>query len=58
MIRSPEDKLITCIDCGEQFVHTYKAQQFFKEKGFSEPKRCKRCKAAKKAQQEARGYAR
>jgi N-acetylglutamate synthase-like GNAT family acetyltransferase len=40
---------IQCIDCKQPFVFTLKEQQFFKEKGFTSPKRCRNCRIAKKA---------
>ena len=41
-----QDKVIKCIDCGEDFVFTAGEQLFFYEKQFkNEPKRCKGCKA-------------
>jgi hypothetical protein len=44
-----QDKELTCSDCGGKFLHSAKDQEFFAEKGFSEPKRCKSCRQAKKA---------
>ena len=45
-----EDKDLVCQDCGKTFVFTAKEQEFYAEKGFqNEPKRCKECRAAKKA---------
>lgn len=49
-VRNPEDKEITCIDCGEVFWFTKREQEFYKEREFSEPKRCRDCRAKKKAQ--------
>ena len=41
-----QDKVIKCIDCGEDFVFTAGEQLFFHDKQFkNEPKRCKGCKA-------------
>ena len=45
------DKTLTCSDCGEQFVFTESEQQFFADRGFTEPRRCSSCRAARKAQQ-------
>jgi CxxC-x17-CxxC domain-containing protein len=40
------DKILKCVDCGEQFVFSAGEQLFFSEKQFEhEPKRCKKCKA-------------
>lgn len=43
-----EDRKIKCQDCGEEFVFTVNDQNFYAEKGFKEPKRCKFCRANKK----------
>lgn len=44
-----EDKVLTCVDCGKEFVFTAAEQEFYAQKGFdNEPKRCKDCRAAKK----------
>ncbi len=43
-----EDRLINCVDCGEDFVWSAGEQIFFQDKGLTnEPKRCKPCKQAK-----------
>jgi len=40
------DKVLKCIDCGQDFVFTAGEQLFFHDKQFkNEPKRCKGCKA-------------
>lgn len=44
------DQHLTCADCGHDFVWTAKDQEFFREKGYQQPKRCKDCRQAKKAQ--------
>lgn len=39
------DKVLTCLDCGAEFLFTAGEQMFFADKGFRhEPKRCKACK--------------
>ena len=44
-----EDKTLTCVDCGNEFVFTAGEQEFYKEKGFdNDPKRCKDCRDKKK----------
>lgn len=49
---SYEDKTIVCVDCGAEFTFTADEQQRFAERGFTnEPKRCKTCREARKAQQ-------
>jgi CxxC-x17-CxxC domain-containing protein len=40
------DRILKCIDCGEEFVFTAGEQLFFHDKQFkNDPKRCKQCKA-------------
>jgi CxxC-x17-CxxC domain-containing protein len=40
------DKMLTCTDCGADFVFTSGEQLFFHDKQFTnEPKRCRACKA-------------
>ena len=47
-----EDKTIVCVDCGAEFTFTGDEQSRFAERGFTnEPKRCKTCRDARKAQQ-------
>ena len=45
-----QDKVLTCIDCGAQFMFTAGEQLFFYDKQFkNEPKRCKSCKSKRVA---------
>ena len=44
-----EDKALVCQDCGNEFVFTAGEQEFYDEKGFSDPVRCKACRDARKA---------
>ncbi len=40
------DRVLTCVDCGAEFVFTAGEQLFFHDKQFlNDPKRCKACKA-------------
>jgi CxxC-x17-CxxC domain-containing protein len=40
------DKVLKCVDCGNDFVFTAGEQLFFFDKQFkNDPKRCKQCKA-------------
>lgn len=45
-----EDKTIVCRDCQGEFTFTAGEQEFYTEKGFSEPTRCKPCRQARKQQ--------
>lgn len=45
------DKQLTCVDCGSEFVFTSGEQEFFQQKGFTnEPKRCQLCRRKNKQQ--------
>lgn len=45
-----QDITLTCKDCGKQFVWTVGEQQFYKDKGFTNPpSRCPEDRAKKKA---------
>jgi CxxC-x17-CxxC domain-containing protein len=44
------DRTLTCADCGQEFVFTASEQQFYADRGFSDPRRCRSCRAARKAQ--------
>jgi len=46
--RDFQDRELTCVDCGGKFTWSADVQAFYKEKGFSEPKRCSNCKQAQK----------
>jgi CxxC-x17-CxxC domain-containing protein len=44
-----EDKVLTCRDCGAEFVFSASEQEFYEAKGFAnEPGRCPGCRAARK----------
>ena len=47
------DKSLTCSDCNTEFTFTASEQEFFQEKGFSDPRRCPSCRAARKAARNA-----
>ena len=46
-----EDKMIVCVDCGAEFVHSAEDQARYAERGFTnEPKRCRDCREKRKTQ--------
>lgn len=45
-----EDREMNCVDCGGPFTWTGGDQAFYTKQGFAEPKRCKPCREAKRAQ--------
>lgn len=47
-----EDQILECQDCGEMFPWTVGEQKFYKQKGFSQPKRCKSCREQKRIERE------
>lgn len=49
------DKNLTCADCGQQFVFTASEQDFYAQRGFTEPRRCPSCRASRKAARGASG---
>jgi CxxC-x17-CxxC domain-containing protein len=50
------DRLLTCADCGGEFIFTAGEQLFFLDKQFkNDPKRCKPCKSRRSAQAAAPG---
>lgn len=44
------DRTLTCRDCNQEFVFTAGEQDFYTQRGFSEPQRCPSCRAARKTQ--------
>lgn len=43
-----QDKTLKCKECGDDFVLTVDDQEWYKSKGFQEPKRCKSCRALRR----------
>ncbi len=51
------DKVLTCADCGQEFVFSAREQEFYATRQFSEPRRCGSCRASRKASRgESSGY--
>ncbi|MEJ7837492.1 MAG: zinc-ribbon domain containing protein [Thermomicrobiales bacterium] len=49
------DRTLTCRDCGQEFVFTQGEQEFYQQRGFSDPQRCGTCRQARKTQRNASG---
>lgn len=49
------DKNLTCADCSQEFVFTASEQDFYAQRGFTEPRRCASCRASRKAARNADG---
>jgi CxxC-x17-CxxC domain-containing protein len=44
-----QDKILTCKDCGDEFIFTIREQDFYSQKGFEhDPARCSSCRSARK----------
>ena len=43
------DQTLVCADCATNFTFTASEQDFFAQKGFNPPRRCKSCRDAAKA---------
>lgn len=56
MTSNYEDQELTCSDCGDTYIFTAGEQEFFAQKGFTVPKRCKKCRAAMKARKRQSRY--
>ncbi|HEX8097090.1 MAG TPA: zinc-ribbon domain containing protein [Pyrinomonadaceae bacterium] len=41
---------ITCAECGQPFPFTEKEQEYYRERNLSQPRRCKPCRDARRAQ--------
>ncbi len=51
-----QDRSLTCVDCGAEFIFTAGEQQFYHEKDFkNEPRRCKPCKLKRQDGASGRG---
>ncbi|MDA1256375.1 MAG: zinc-ribbon domain containing protein [Chloroflexi bacterium] len=45
-----QDRDIRCAECGQDFAFSADDQQYHSERGYSDPKRCPSCRAARRAQ--------
>ncbi|MBA2555889.1 MAG: zinc-ribbon domain containing protein [Chloroflexi bacterium] len=43
------DKVLNCVDCGNEFAFSSSEQEFYADRQFSEPRRCTSCRASRKA---------
>jgi len=50
-----QDQELKCRDCGEPFIFTVGEQEFFAQRQFNPPSRCKGCRDARKAQKDQNG---
>jgi CxxC-x17-CxxC domain-containing protein len=43
------DRTLTCADCGQEFAFSATEQAFYADRGFTDPRRCPSCRAARKS---------
>lgn len=46
---SEQDQMLKCSDCGADFAFTARDQAFYRERGFSPPRRCRNCRQKRKS---------
>ena len=51
-----EDKNLTCVECNTTFVFSADDQSFHSQKGYTDPKRCTSCRAARRSGGGGGGY--
>ncbi len=51
-----QDKTLQCATCGREYLFAAREQEFYREKGFVEPKHCRECRQQRKRRRES--YAR
>ena len=44
------DKLKRCLECGKKFIFAIGEQEWFAQRGFEDPRRCKECREKRKAE--------
>ncbi len=49
------DRTLTCADCSQEFVFSASEQQFYADRGFSDPRRCSNCRQNRKQQRNSAG---
>jgi len=49
------DQTIECKECGDDFIFSEGEQQFYADKQFTTPRRCKTCRDKAKKARQARG---
>src|SRR4029078_12143489 len=49
------DKNLTCADCGQEFVFTASEQDFYSQRGFTEPRRAPSWRPSRKAARNSEG---
>jgi len=50
-----DSKWIVCVDCESKFEFTEGEQEFYRERSFQEPKRCKKCRVVRRQRRNSEG---
>jgi len=48
-----QEIMLQCADCSSEFAFTSEEQDFYQQKGFSQPKRCAACRAQNRQSKKA-----
>jgi CxxC-x17-CxxC domain-containing protein len=51
-----EDRNLTCVECGSEFVFSADDQEFHASRGYQDPKRCPSCRQARRSGGGGGGY--
>ena len=52
-----QDKVLTCRECGKEFLFSAGEQAFYAEKGFQhQPSRCKDCRGSRRSSGQGQGF--
>ncbi len=43
-----EERTLTCVECGSEFVFSVDDQEFHAQRGYQDPKRCPSCRQARR----------
>ena len=43
------ERMLTCVECGNEFAFSAEDQQFHASRGYQDPKRCSSCRAQRRA---------
>ena len=46
-----QDRSLTCVQCGTEFIFSADDQEFHASRGYQEPKRCPSCRAERRSSQ-------
>lgn len=50
-----ENKTLQCVDCKSSFIWTASEQEYFADRNYQQPKRCKMCREMRRKEKEGAG---